>query len=66
MPETAPTLSDLRREGKGGNLAITASVGLSHIDQTVDDTMRRCELALFLAKAKGRNRLEVEITSRAA
>lgn len=60
------TLSDLRREGKGGNLAITASVGLSHIDQTVDDTMRRCELALFLAKAKGRNRLEVEITSRAA
>ena len=60
------TLSGLRSEIGIGNFAITASAGLSRIDQSVDDTMRRAELALFLAKAKGRNRLEMENTSRAA
>lgn len=60
------TLSELRGEIGLGNFAITASAGLSRIDQSVDDTMHRAELALFLAKAKGRNRLEMESTPRAA
>lgn len=60
------TLSELRREAGKGGFAITASAGLSHIGHSVDDTFRRAELALFLAKAKGRNRLEMEYESRAA
>lgn len=39
---------------------VTASVGIARIDLSVDDTIARAEIALFLAKAKGRNRVEVE------
>jgi diguanylate cyclase (GGDEF)-like protein len=41
------------------SLPVTASVGLGRIGGSVDVSVRRAELALFLARAKGRNRLEV-------
>lgn len=39
---------------------ITASIGLARICSSLDETMTRAEMALFLAKAKGRNRLEID------
>jgi diguanylate cyclase (GGDEF)-like protein/PAS domain S-box-containing protein len=58
------TLSELRREVGVDSFTITASAGVSRIDNSVDDTIKRAELALFLAKAKGRNRLEMESAPR--
>lgn len=47
--------------GQGGPaIPITASAGVARIGTSVDDTIRRAEMALALAKAKGRNRLELE------
>lgn len=57
------TLSELRRDVGAGSFAITASAGVSRINDSLDDTIKRAELALFLAKAKGRNRLEMESAS---
>ena len=37
-----------------------ASAGISRIGNTLDDTINRAELALFLAEAKGRSRLETD------
>jgi len=42
-----------------GGCALTASVGVAAIGESFDKTMKRAELALFMAKAKGRNRLEL-------
>lgn len=39
--------------------ALTASCGVTPIDTSVDQTVKRAELALFLAKAKGRSRVEI-------
>ena len=58
------TLSELRRESGVDSFTITASAGISRIAESVDDTIKRAELALFLAKAKGRNRLEMESAPR--
>ena len=58
------TLSELRKEVGIDSFAITASAGVSCIGSSVDDTIKRAELALFLAKAKGRNRLEMESAPR--
>ena len=44
----------------GGGLAITVSAGLAAIGGTLDDTIRRAELALAVAKARGRNRVHVD------
>ena len=44
----------------GGGLAITVSAGLAAIAGTLDDTIRRTELALAVAKARGRNRVHVD------
>lgn len=52
------TLADIRRLTGTGDLAISASAGLCPIAETLDLTLKRAELALFLAKAKGRGRLE--------
>lgn len=52
------TLAEIRQAS--GGLRITASAGLSPIARTVDHTIKRAEIALFLAKAKGRNRLEMD------
>ncbi len=54
------TLADLRREVGGIRLTITASASIAHIADNLDNTIERAELALFCAKAKGRNRLEIE------
>lgn len=54
------TLSEIRRAAGAGGIPITASVGVSRIETSLDDTIRRAELALFLARAKGRDRLEME------
>lgn len=42
------------------SLSITVSAGLTRIAPTVDETIKAAELALTVAKAKGRNRLEVD------
>jgi diguanylate cyclase (GGDEF)-like protein len=56
------TLGDIR-EGVGSReLSITASVGIARIGGSLDDTLRRAEIATFIAKAKGRNMLEVDWT----
>lgn len=57
-------LAEIRQEVGAGSLAITASAGVSRIDNTLDDTIRRAELALFFAKTKGRNRLEIDTASK--
>lgn len=44
----------------GEGLPITVSAGLTRIASTLDDTIKAAELALTVAKAKGRNRLEVD------
>lgn len=54
------TLSDIRGTIGRDGTPITASIGLSPIRATLDETMTRAEMALFLAKAKGRNRLEID------
>ncbi|HKT86633.1 MAG TPA: diguanylate cyclase [Novosphingobium sp.] len=54
------TLADLRQKIGDSRFAITASASIAHIGDNLDSTIERAELALFCAKAKGRNRLEME------
>lgn len=54
------TLANLRKEIAGVRVNITASASIAHIADNLDNTLERAELALFCAKAKGRNRLEIE------
>ena len=58
------TLSEISRTTGQDNIPITASAGIARIGVSVDNTIKRSELALFMAKAKGRNRLEMEGSSR--
>jgi diguanylate cyclase (GGDEF)-like protein len=51
-------LSELTRAG--GGIAVTASAGLAPIAGSVDNTIKRAEMALFFAKTNGRNRLEMD------
>lgn len=53
-------IAELGRVGSVDAIPLTASAGVARIAGSVDDTLRRAELALALAKAKGRNRLEME------
>jgi diguanylate cyclase (GGDEF)-like protein/PAS domain S-box-containing protein len=53
-------LSEVRQTAGSSSLSITASAGVARIDGSLDDTFKRAELALFFAKAKGRNRLEMD------
>ena len=53
-------LSEIRQTAGSSGLTITASAGVARIDGSLDDTLKRAELALFFAKAKGRNRLEMD------
>lgn len=53
-------LSEIRQMAGSNGLSITASAGVARIDGSLDDTFKRAELALFFAKAKGRNRLEMD------
>jgi diguanylate cyclase (GGDEF)-like protein/PAS domain S-box-containing protein len=54
------TLSEIRQTAGSDSLSITASAGVARIEGSLDDTLKRGELALFFAKAKGRNRLEMD------
>jgi diguanylate cyclase (GGDEF)-like protein/PAS domain S-box-containing protein len=54
------TLSEVQNTASSGTFCITASAGLARIDGSLDETIKRGELALFMAKAKGRNRLEID------
>ncbi|MBT0667148.1 GGDEF domain-containing protein [Novosphingobium profundi] len=58
------TLAELRQQVGDYQFAITASAGVAHITDSLDSTMERGEMALFVAKAKGRNRLEMERADR--
>jgi diguanylate cyclase (GGDEF)-like protein len=75
LPETdlegaAAGAERLRRSLSGGSvtlttgekLSITASFGVAQLGagQSADDLLRRCDLALYRAKAAGRNRVVVE------
>lgn len=53
-------LADIRQAAGPDSVSITASVGVSRIGKSLDTTMKRAEMALFLARAKGRNRLEMD------
>jgi diguanylate cyclase (GGDEF)-like protein/PAS domain S-box-containing protein len=54
------TLSEIREALGPDAFSITASAGIAPIGGSLDNTIKRTELALFLAKAKGRNRLELD------
>lgn len=53
------SLAEASRARSGDRCALTASAGVATVCETLDKTMERAELALFMAKAKGRNRLEL-------
>ena len=53
-------IAEISRGHGTDNIPVTASAGRARIATSADDTLRRAELALTLAKAKGRNRLEIE------
>ncbi|MEE4453271.1 GGDEF domain-containing protein [Novosphingobium resinovorum] len=54
------TLAELKQTVGDGSFAMTASASVARIDTSLDSTIERAEMALFVAKAKGRNRLEME------
>ena len=53
-------LAEVRQSVQPGSLAITASAGISRIGVSSDDTVRRAEFALFVARARGRNCFELD------
>lgn len=57
------TLSDMSEHGLGGP-RITVSAGVARIEGTLDETMKRADAAVVIAKAKGRNRLEMGTRNR--
>lgn len=52
------TFAEAGRAALGGSFAVSTSVGVSEIALSADSTVKHAELALFLAKAKGRSRIE--------
>jgi diguanylate cyclase (GGDEF)-like protein/PAS domain S-box-containing protein len=66
MPEAAAaacipiveTLAEAGGAALGGNFAVSTSVGIAGIARSTDSTVKHAELALFMAKAKGRSRIE--------
>ena len=52
-------LSALAGQAGVDGLPVTASVGLAPVADSVDSSLSHAELALFFARAKGRNRLEI-------
>ena len=52
------TFAEAGRAALGGSFAVSISVGIAGIAVSADSTVRHAELALFLAKAKGRSRIE--------
>lgn len=60
------TLAELKQTVADGSFAMTASGSVARIATSLDSTIERAEMALFVAKAKGRNRLEMEKSVRLA
>lgn len=54
------TLAEIGALESASSLPITASAGLARIGGSLDETLRRAELALALARGKGRSRLEID------
>lgn len=54
------TLAALKQTVGTSDFTITASASVARIGGSLDSTIERAEMALFVAKAKGRNRLEME------
>lgn len=52
------TFAEAGRATLGGTYAVSTSVGIAGIALSADNTVKQAELALFLAKAKGRSRIE--------
>ncbi len=59
-----PIIETLAALGQGTrDCAVTASCGVTPLGGSVDQTIKRAELALFMAKAKGRSRVEIDAGS---
>ncbi len=54
------TLSEVQQQGRANGFSVTASAGAAPILASLDETINRAELALAMAKARGRNRLEMD------
>lgn len=54
------TLAELKHKVGTSHFAMTTSASVARIGNSLDSTIERAEMALFVAKAKGRNRLEME------
>lgn len=52
------TLAELGRFALAHGFSVTTSAGIAPIGHSLDRTIKRAEVALFLAKAKGRSRVE--------
>lgn len=57
------TFAEAGRATLGGACAVSTSVGITAIALSADNTVKQAELALFLAKAKGRSRIETSPSS---
>ncbi|NTZ43828.1 GGDEF domain-containing protein [Altererythrobacter sp. SALINAS58] len=57
--EIISTLAGLSKSISPARLSITASVGITPIEQSLDSTMKALELALFRARIKGSNCIEI-------
>lgn len=53
------TLSDIAGKPAENCPSITASAAVARIGRSLDATLKQAEIALFIAKAKGRNRVEM-------
>lgn len=60
------TLAELKQTVGASHFAMTVSASVASIGGSLDSTIERAEMALFVAKAKGRNRLEMEKSVRLA
>lgn len=56
------TFAKAGRAALGGDFVVSTSVGVAGIALSADHTVKHAELALFLAKAKGRSRIETSPT----
>ncbi len=56
------TIQNLKFEANGASFGITASIGLVYINQDIakfDEVQRAADLACYMAKEKGRNRIQI-------
>jgi diguanylate cyclase (GGDEF)-like protein len=58
------TLAGLGRVALADGFCITTSAGVAPIDHSLDRTLKRAEVSLFMAKARGRSRVETSCDDR--